>query len=413
MRRILLFTRNGISAIASVAKRASFVALTAGVIATMGASREAAAQYPALYATSNTNFSVNPAAAQSAGSNSSGVMRLGEISSGQVSSNGVVDGSYFGSASDSSVKPASYMGGARYNQQCGPNGCAAYGPNACCDVSWYAEYEAMWLRREGHRRFSLTQNVFMNNPDYQYGGRYTIGKMLDCANSWEFVYAGPFRWTRGSDFTNVGNVNSKFLAVPASLQNGFDGANRHVQSLRQSLDSFEVNRRWWAWDAISTLIGIRYLKYQDHYSLTSVRAAAPLLSNYRDNIDNDMVGLQVGGNVYVPTSLRTLVSFRGKAGVYGNFASRDLRIVKDGAVALRNLTDDVNIAGVVEFGVNGIYEVTPSIRLTSGYEAWLLPGSATVSNQRSQLLNAGSGTAIRMKDTVVLHGFTVGAQVLF
>ncbi len=411
MRRILLFTRNGISAIASVAKRASFVALTAGVIATTGASQEARAQYPALYATSNSNFSVNPAAAQSA---SNGVMKLGDLPSGSTgSSGGVVDGSYFGTNRDSSVKPASYTGASSYGQQCGPSGCAPYGPNACCDVSWYAEYEALWLRREGHRRFSLTQNVFMNNSDYEFGGRYTIGKMLDCANSWEFVYAGPFKWTRGSDFTNAGNVNSKFQAVPAGLQNGFDGADRHIQSLRQSLDSFEVNRRWWAWDAVSTLIGIRYLKYQDDYSLTSVRAVAPLASSYRDNVDNDMVGVQVGGNVYVPTSLRTLISFRGKAGVFGNFASRDVRIVRDAASVLRNLSDDVNIAGVVEFGVNGVYEVTPSIRLTSGYEAWLLPGSATVSNQRAQFLNAGSGTAIRMRDTVVLHGFTVGAQVLF
>lgn len=411
MRRILLFTRNGISAIASVAKRASFVALTAGVIATTGASQEARAQYPALYATSNSNFSVNPAVSQSAGN---GVMKLGELPSGSTgSSGGVVDGSYFGTNRDSSVKPASYTGASSYGQQCGPSGCAPYGPNACCDVSWYAEYEALWLRREGHRRFSLTQNVFMNNPDYEFGGRYTIGKMLDCANSWEFVYAGPFKWTRSSDFTNAGNVNSKFQAVPAGLQNGFDGADRHIQSLRQSLDSFEVNRRWWAWDAVSTLIGIRYLKYQDDYSLTSVRAVAPLASSYRDNVDNDMVGVQVGGNVYVPTSLRTLISFRGKAGVYGNFASRDVRIVRDAASVLRNLSDDVNIAGVVEFGVNGVYEVTQSIRLTSGYEAWLLPGSATVSNQRAQFLNAGSGTAIRMRDTVVLHGFTVGAQVLF
>ena len=115
----------------------------------------------------------------------------------------------------------------------------------------------------------------------------------------------------------------------------------------------------------------------------------------------------------MPTSLRTLISFKGKAGVYANFNGREVEIINDGAASLRNAFDDVDVAGLVELGANGIYQLTPSVRLNAGYEAWLMPGVATVSRQRPNLLNAGSGTAIRATDTIAFHGFSFGAQVLY
>jgi hypothetical protein len=44
---------------------------------------------------------------------------------------------------------------------------------------------------------------------------------------------------------------------------------------------------------------------------------------------------------------------------------------------------------------------------------WFVPGVATEARQASHFLNANSGTAIRMTDDVVFHGFTMGAQLLY
>lgn len=420
MRRILLFTRNGISAIASVAKRASYVALTAGVIATVGASQDVQAQYP-LYAASNANFSVSNASYNGTQNSqvvpaSSSVMNLGDAGSSSGAQSNVVDSVFRGSRGGANVKSASYTPSEAYQQLCAAECSPGYGPDASCNISYYFNYDALWLRREGSRRFSLTQNTFMDNPDFEWGGRYTVGKMCDCVNAYEFVYAGPFRWTRTSDVSGAGNINSRFAAFPTTLADGFNGANRHYQQLKSDLDSFELNRRWWAWDAISTLVGIRYLRYEDNYSLYSIRPGGgpgPINSRYRDDIKNDMVGLQIGGDVYMPTSLRTLISFKGKAGAYANFNGREVQIINDATTSLRNAFDDVNIAGLIELGANGIYQVTPSVRLNAGYEAWLMPGVATVSRQRPNFLNAGSGTAIRSTDTIAFHGFSFGAQVLY
>lgn len=424
MRRILLNTRNGITAIASVAKRLGLCALTTGLVASTVVT-PVHAQYPVHYASAGANVSVG-AASYLTGQGSSvvpassgSVMKLGDAGVPTTSSSSnVVDSLFRGNRTGSAVQPASYMNSSAYDQLCAAECSTGYGPNASCNISWYFNYDALWLRREGHRRFSLTQTVFMDNPDFEFGGRYTVGKMFDCVNAYEFVYAGPFRWTRFSDTdpAGAGNVNSRFTAFPTTLADGFNGANRHIQRLDSDLDSFELNRRWWAWDAISTLIGIRYLRYEDNYALTSLRPGggpAPLASTYQDQIDNDMVGLQIGGDLYMPTSLRTLVSVKGKAGVYGNFASRETRVVNDAALTLRNGIDDVNIAGLFEMGINGIYQVTPSIRVNAGYEAWLMPGVATVSRQLPHFLNAGSGTTVRMNDVLAFHGFSLGAQILY
>jgi hypothetical protein len=51
-----------------------------------------------------------------------------------------------------------------------------------CDVSWYLNYEALWLKREGDERFSLTRFARLPKFDYELGrigGRITAGRVFD------------------------------------------------------------------------------------------------------------------------------------------------------------------------------------------------------------------------------------------
>ena len=422
MRRILSYTRNGISAIATAARRFGLIALATGAVHAVG-SQDLRAQYPQLFAGSTaqsmtglplaTGGSVaRPQQTSAVG----GVMTLGSIPTTRGANAGVVDSTFRGNQAAGTVAPASYFGDMCYQQLRSAERSIGYSRGETCDINWYVNVEGLFFRREGDRRFTLTNTHFMNNVDFEFGGRFTAGKMFDCVNSFEFVYAGPFQWSRRSDVSGPGTINSNFIAGPGGLAAGFNGADRHIQDLRQELSSYELNRRWWAWDAVSTLIGIRYLRYEDRYSLISLRpplGAAPLSSLYQDETDNNMVGLQVGGDVYMPTSLRTLVSFKGKAGLYGNFTTRDVLLGNDGAATLRNGDDDVELSGLIEIGMNGIYQVTPSVRLTAGYEAWFMPGVATTSQQIPRFLTAGSGASTRVSDDIVFHGFNFGTQVLF
>jgi hypothetical protein len=402
MRKFPNLTRFGISAVSRVAVRAKSAAVAVGLLMAL-CTTGANAQYPVLYSSSSES--------NTAPLFGSSVMNLGDARLAATTRTSVVDSAFRGKSTDTNVQPASYMGdgySALQSAEC----YSGYGPNTSCNVSYYFNGEALAFRREGSRRFGLTQNTFLSDIDFEWGGRLTLGKMCDCSNAYEFVYAGPFQWTRTSDVFGAA-VNSKFIANPSTLGTAFNGSTRQTQLLQSKLNSFEVNRRWWAWDAISTLIGVRYVKFEENYQLASQRAAAPVSGVYNDEIDNDMVGLQIGGDLFFPTSLRTSVSIKGKAGAFANFATRELRMSDSDGAAVINGVDDVDIAGLFEVGVNGHYQITPSVRLSGGYEVWFVPGVATEARQASHFLNANSGTAIRMTDDVVFHGFTMGAQLLY
>jgi hypothetical protein len=410
MRKILNFTRLAVSAIARNIHRNRVTAAVASACLALGTMHPVGAQtYSASY-TQAANLVAPTAMAQ----RGSSVLRLGEIPAAVDNSPAVVDSTFRSSNRSAGVTSASYLGDmglkALHAAECRPVG---YGPNASCNARWYFGFDALWLRREGLRRYSLTQNAFLDDTEYEFGGRYTVGKLCDCVNAYEFVYAGPFRWLNSSETIGAANVESKFNSTPIGLSTAFNDADRHVQQYRSSLDSYELNKRWWAWDAVSTMIGVRYTNYRDRYSLQSFRTAAPVSGTYQDNVSNDLVGLQIGGNLFLPTSLRTSVNFKAKGGLFANFASRTVDLIENNASILKNGFDKTDLAGLVEFGVSGIYQFTPSVSIQGGYEFWYMPGLATVSNQRNSFLDLNTGSNIRMDHDILIHGFSVGAQILY
>lgn len=391
--------RNAQSKLKALGRSAVHPMLAAGIIALLGS--VLSAQTQAIY----RNYPV-----------SGTTMSLGDnpVSSGTEFPS--VDASYFGSRQSSDVKKASYWGDLGYQALQNAESCpGAYGCTRC-DITWYFSADFLGFRREGDRRFSLTQSQFMTDLEFEFGTRVTVGRMTDCANAFEFVYVGPFQWTRGSNLAIPDGVNSRFFAFPDDLDDAFNDADEHTQSWLARSSSFEINRRKWAWDAVSTLIGIRYFNYDERYGLESLRSApqpAPLSGRYSDEIENHLVGAQIGGDVFFTTSLKSSISLRGKIGVFGNFATREARLVEDGVTTFFNANDKVEIAGLLETGIFGNYQLTPSIRLSGGYELWYLPGIASISEQNPNLLTPVSGLSVRFREDLFLHGFNGSIQVLF
>ncbi|MEZ6135159.1 MAG: hypothetical protein R3C53_09640 [Pirellulaceae bacterium] len=160
------------------------------------------------------------------------------------------------------------------------------------------------------------------------------------------------------------------------------------------------------------MIGVRYVDYQEDYLFSSTH---PTNGNglLVENVDNRLLGAQVGGDLIYPVSLRTNVGFRGKAGVYANFDERQTLVTNGGTLLINAGDNDVDIAGVIEGGIFANYQIVPSIRLTAGYEFWYLPGIATIPEQQPGLISPSSGTDVREEADLFLHGGSVGVQVLF
>lgn len=397
MRKILHITRNGIAALSAVGRHTSFVAIGASLAVTFCCLASASAQTSASFPSLGVPSAAPP------------VQRADQPSGTSSWQQGTptVDASYSIARDTTSTQPASFLGPPP------PVGSA----NPCvagCDVSWYFGYEALWLKREGDDRFSLSRNNFMPEFDYEFGGRYTAGRMLDCVNAWELVYTGPFEWERASTINAAGTLQSNFApsgGFTAADITTFNNADTHSQRYRAELQSFELNRRWFSWDAVSTMVGIRYVDYEEDYAFFSSNGLGNGL--YAEQLDNRLIGAQVGADIVYPVSLRTNVGIRGKAGAYANFAERETLLTNAGSVVLNAGDEDVDIAGIIEMGVFSTYQITPSIRLTSGYEFWYMPNLATVPEQRPALLTPSSGSSVTAEDDVFLHGGSLGVQVLF
>ncbi|GAB5404747.1 MAG: hypothetical protein Aurels2KO_29780 [Aureliella sp.] len=400
MRKILTTTFNGIAAsTAAIRRRAKTafgfsLAVTFSCLSTAVAQQPTAAQTLAPTATGGSY----PVSFASAG---------GTISS--VTDMPTVDASYSPQSDSSLIQPASHFAhsGGGY---LGGNPCAAG-----CDVSYYVNYEALWLRREDDRRYSLSRLNFMPDWDFEFGGRYTIGTLEDCVNGWELSYVGPYDWNRFGTASGSGTLQSNLVAsngFTAGDIDAFNNADQHIQSWRASMQSFEINRKWWTWDVLSTSIGVRYVDYEEDFRFFSTRSG---VGNgvLNESVDNELLGVQVGVDMLFPVSLRGNVGFKGKGGVYANFDERNAFVSNAGTTIINSGDSDVDVAGIIELGVFGNYHIVPSVRLTAAYEFWYMPGVATVPEQLPRLITANSGTTLIDDGEVLLHGGSVGLQILF
>lgn len=246
-------------------------------------------------------------------------------------------------------------------------------------------YDALFLRRGGNRNFTLSRNnPFDNNFQEEFGGRYSVSRIVDGLYGWEVVAAAPFDWTRtGLAVSPGGNLQTNL--VPMSFEalgqlSAFQNANIHSQLWRSHLQSFELNRRSWAEDVLSTFWGFRVIEYEEDYEFNSVSAAGD--GQLLQHADNLLIGMQIGGDLYVPRSQRFDVGVKGRLGAFLNFNDSRTILRNVNEFAVRYEDQDVDLSVLVELGVMARYKITPRISITGGYEAWYLGCLATVPKQR-------------------------------
>ena len=410
MRKILVFPRNGVAALRAALRQVSLAAFGASLTVTSCCSSDATAQTHANYVTpaAAMNFQDAPVSG-----------KLPQPLSGLAAS----DASYSVAEDNSSVQQAQYgLGNAidtamnrLVTDAGGNNNYGASDPcGAGCDVTGYGSAEALWLRHGNEKYFSMSQNSYLPDYEYELGGRFTFGRLSNCVDGWEGVFVGPYKWDRQANVIGPGNLQSRFIpegGYTAAEVDTFNNADQHFQIWESKLTSFEVNRRWWSWDVLSTLIGGRYVDYSENFLFQS--SSAKGVGIYRNRIKNRMAGVQIGADIFYPVSLRGNFGFRGKAGAYANFDETNVYL-QNAATTIVNAGDNsVNLAGLIEMGVFGNYQLVPSVRLTAGYEFWYMPGIVTVPGQGPQYVNPSTGSQADNDSELLLHGGSLGAQIVF
>ncbi|MCA9259050.1 MAG: BBP7 family outer membrane beta-barrel protein [Planctomycetales bacterium] len=300
---------------------------------------------------------------------------------------------------------------------------------------WYAELDAMLLNRQwdkhdwilasenqiGTVRPELSQgSVFVGNqlslgsgkPGVEALPRVTVGAFLfrDADNrdhNAEFTWFGAGEFMQHGELTAVGSNGlqvTDFIdrsALSGAQSNPtFDGATSMAIDYNHTLDSFEFNyavkRRMrrdqmvlrpdgqWVRQANNTrtlafLAGLRMFNIREQLNWDAVgvpdsanNGANTATGNYRVDVDNDLLGLQLGGSFGLETGRWSLLG-HAKMGAYLNqidlnsgfgITANDGSDLGSGGT---NSTADT-LATVGQFGVTGRWHLRPNMSLRAGVE---------------------------------------------
>lgn len=279
-----------------------------------------------------------------------------------------------------------------------------------CPPGWRIRAEAMLLNHEagGGNGVTLSNNFALSEFSYEDGGRVSITRHLDCLDAWELAYAGPFVWQEYGELNGVG-LASRLASTTVNLSE-FNNATFQSQSYRSRLHSAELNRRWYGWDVISTLVGVRYISIDEDflYNTTGPVGTGSLLIE----TNNQMLGAQIGTELKFPVhNWMTTLSLKGA--LMANSVDGNLRLTNQGAVEVSNTAEDLSGAALMEIGYFFSYQVTPRVKVRGGYEMWWLYGFAGVPGQLTNPVTAGTGAIVDRKSDMYYHGASAGVEIVW
>lgn len=319
--------------------------------------------------------------------------------------------------------PGQYSGGCA-SGNCGGGYAGGYGAamggNACgvpCNPYLYATLEGLYIKNTNVDNFSASPSFRLDDFDYEFGVRGTVGMVPDCRNGMEVSFTGPIDWTTQERTpTSLGGNIGTFLAPRATLGiadfSTFNNAISQAQRYEADYFSIETNRTLIGWEICKFLYGIRYVNYDEDYFYRSVIANGDQ-GLLRSSTENKMIGAQIGIDMTYPITCKMWSDVRARAGAYANFAENifELNNATDSVVA--NFDDDIELAGLFEIGSGVRYYLTDDFHVRAGTELWYLTGVATSIDQFNSRIGLDTGRSVNIDDDVLMIGLSVGAELKF
>lgn len=280
--------------------------------------------------------------------------------------------------------------------------------NCCgdCPPAWRVRADGLLLNYEGGGA-TLSHAFFLGDFNYEEGGRVSLTHHRDCLDAWELAYIGPYEWSAFGQATGVG-LGSRLASTTVNLSE-FNNATFHSQDYRTQLHSTEINRRWYGWDVISTLAGVRYINVDEDFLFNSTGPVSTGSLSIETN--NHMVGPQIGLDLKFPLG-NWMATTSAKGVLMANIADGNVRLVNAGTVQVANGDDDLDLATLIELGYYFSYQITPRVRLRGGYEFWWLYGVANAPSQIPNPITAQTGSVVE-EDDIYYHGATVGVEIVW
>lgn len=335
--------------------------------------------------------------------------------------------------------------------------CSPKFTNPCqpCTPYRYGMIEALYMAPDDIG-FSPTPGFGLPDFEYEFGSRITIGVVGDCVNGYEASFTGPFDW----DVNNVqpGTVLLDRVIATAPVNSIVGGATQadlsnilqessvsaQSQSLSAEYFSAELSRTLNSSEFIKFLYGGRYVRYAEDYDYSGIfendlttdplPAGLPTQNTLTttnlglsNDIENNLIGGQVGLDLLFPISRHAFTDLRLRAGVYANFVEADFDVTGSTTVASTpgaftdattpltssNNDDDIELAGIFEISSGIRYQVGEILALRAGVELWYLSGIASATNNVGVGINGANRPNLNADDDILFTGLSVGAELRY
>lgn len=250
--------------------------------------------------------------------------------------------------------------------------------------------------------------------DYGYGARFTVGRRTDAANGREFSYFGTFGIEDGGNVSDAAaRIRRRFLPGGTFITDADLAAFTNVTSASERLEtnfqSFEYNRVRWGWDVVKVMFGARYVYLEDDYDLTTNNFFGNTGSLSVD-AKNHLIGPQIGLEMFYDVGFRWSLSGFGKFGLMLNAYDADVNASSDGFGLVNNGTNDADAAFLVDLGLTAHYQLTSQARLRVGYNMLFLGDVTTADEAFPNFLSPFSSGSLDADDDALFTGLSLGLE---
>jgi hypothetical protein len=369
--------------------------------------------------------------------------------------NAAVGGAYMDVHGNPIVLPASYMQGCEpygaYGGMC-PEGCG-YGPGYECGQEGYADFGgSSYPDQVGPHYFDVAvegvalmgEDLFQDvpalgsigvagpliltpeelNDNYDVGWqihvRYDLGPLSIIEGTYMGVYDLDIDETVRSVDVAPGGLDFQLASVFSQYGidpiDGLDEASVYNLNYQSDLQSTELSyRRYWVgWNprvSGTYLAGFRYIRLTEDLNFNSVALGGNSNLFWRDS--NDLVGAQIGGDMWIGLRQGLRLGIDSKAGIYNNrWEYSHITAIPDPDITNANFDaagDQVAFAG--ETRVDLVADILPSFSIRGGYRALYLNSLVTVGNNIDPT-NVTS-TAVFTQADAIYHGFHAGLEYIW
>lgn len=316
--------------------------------------------------------------------------------------------------------------------------CAASAWGAAGDNGQYFIIEGLYLEKDSGDAIALTEAEgagafnLVSTDDIEFdgtGGIRVTAQFVSFGHTWQVSAFGVVPFEEDFFAANLDTPGNNTSTTYAEFVGGADPSSGqpnnsdqlHALDLNLESDLWGAELSWvknlggYGWNSVDLIVGVRHIHYGEE--LRSIADDnGPVggidIDRVTIDVDNDLVGVQVGLQGMWQVASNVAVGGSVKAGVAANFVNRDRSLSTDDASfpAYANGHDDTGFAEFAEFNPRIDIALSDTATLTIGGTAlWINETSRAASHYQS--VADATDSNLRDDDDELFYGASIGLRL--